>query len=188
VGKFFLGLFVILLLLTGGVYYVGRTTGNDFGLGGIILKKGTINFSTQAFGNGNPIPLDYTCDGKDVSPVLLIDRVPGDAKSLAIIVDDPSATPATFTHFMMFNIDPGVESIGTGEVPEGAIVANNDYGKNEYNGPCPPVGVHKYYFRIYALDTALYLDENAKRSNLDKAMKGHIIARGEFYGEYAKNN
>lgn len=186
-GKFFLGFIIVALLLGAGVYYVYTTTGSKFGLSQIVLTKGTIDFSTQAFANGNPIPAEFTCDGKNINPVLLIDRAPEDAKSLAIIIDDPGATPQTFTHFLMFNINPRVASIDAGEVPEGAVIATNDYGKMEYDGPCPPIGVHKYYFRVYALDIMLTLDETAKRSDLDKAVKGHIIARGEFHGEYAKN-
>jgi Raf kinase inhibitor-like YbhB/YbcL family protein len=186
-GKFFLGLALILLVIAGAAYYFYNKSGSTFGLDQNLVVKGTINISSQEFLNGAIIPIKYTCDWQNINPSFSIDRVPGDAKSLVLIVDDPDAKP-TFTHWLVFNIDPMVTNIAEDSIPSGATVGTNDFGKSEYGGPCPPTGAHKYYFRIYALDTILTLDETARRADLDKAIGGHIIAKGEFYGEYEKNN
>lgn len=184
-GKFFLGLTLILLIIAGGAYYFYGRSGSSYGLNKNVLVKGRINISSQEFLNGAVIPIKYTCDWQNISPTLSIDRVPGDAKSLVLIMDDPGAKPV-FTHWMVFNIDPGTSDILEATIPPGATVGTNDFGEPKYAGPCPPTGVHKYYFRIYALDNVLTLDETAGRADLDKAMNGHIIAKGEFYGEYEK--
>lgn len=178
-GKFFFGILVF-AGLAGFLFY-------KYFYNGTIFSTGTINFTVQEFGRGELIPQKFTCDGADISPSYLIERVPQDAKSLVLIVDDPDATPETFTHFIMFNIDPDIGSIDQGITPSGVTVATNDFGKKEYNGPCPPIGTHEYFYRIYALDTQLLLTDEAKRSDIDNAVKGHVIAKGEYTGSYIKN-
>lgn len=177
-GKFWFGI-LLFLALAGGIFYkyFWNTT---------IFMKGTIAFSVQEFSNGELIPKKFTCDGSDISPSFLIERVPGDAKTIAIIVEDPDAEAKTFTHYMLLNIDPQIGSIDQGVTPANAIIATNDYGKQEYNGPCPTLGSHKYTFRVYALDTEIDLPESATRPEVDKAMRGHIIAKGEYFGQYSK--
>lgn len=176
-GKFLFGL-LLLLALAGGIFY-------KYFYNGSIFSKGTIDFSVQEFSEGGLIPKKFTCDDKDISPSFLIERVPGDAKSLTIIMDDPTA-PSTFTHYILTDVDPQIGSIDQGVVPSSGNVLTNDYGKQEYDGPCPTLGTHKYVFRVYALDTTLNLPDSSKREDVDKAMQGHIIAKGEFSGEYTK--
>lgn len=184
--KFILIVILLLSVSVGAFYYLDKSTINRSGR--LLLSKGTINFGTQEFAQGLPIPTKFTCNGRDINPTLYIERVPQDAKSLVIIMDDPDATPDTFTHWILFNIDPSEELLEEGEIPAGAVLATNDFGKTQYAGPCPPLGIHRYFYRIYALDTKLTLDEKATRTDVDQAIKGHIITTGETYGEYSKGD
>lgn len=177
-GKFWFGI-LLFLALGGGIFY-------KYFFDKTIFSKGTIAFSVQEFSNGELIPKRFTCEGPDISPSFLIERVPGDAKSLAIIVEDPDATPEVFTHYILLNVDPQIGSIDQGVIPANTIVATNDFGKQEYNGPCPSLGSHKYVFKVYALDSEINLPESAKRAEVDNAMRGHIIAKGEYSGTYSK--
>lgn len=171
---------IVILLALGGIYYYA-----SYGLGikKSILTKATISISSQEFSKGSSIPLRFSCEGGNVSPSLVLDRVPFDAKSLVLIVDDPDSGTTAFNHWIVFNIDPSITNIEEGKIPN-ALLGTNDFGELKYMGPCPEVGKHKYYFRIYALDTILDLDEGVKRPVLDKAMEGHIIASGETFGTY----
>jgi Raf kinase inhibitor-like YbhB/YbcL family protein len=111
--------------------------------------------------------------------------VPGNAKSLAIIVDDPDAPGGLFTHWLVWNIDAKATEIAENSAPAGAAQGTNDFGKRGYAGPCPPSGTHRYFFKVFALDTKLALNSGAKRAALDDAMRGHVIARGELMGRCA---
>jgi Raf kinase inhibitor-like YbhB/YbcL family protein len=185
--KFTLWFLVPILIIAGYGYYTYRTTGYAFGLDQTILSKGVINITSQSFINGGNIPSDFTCDGQDLSPTFLLERVPDYAKSLALILDDSNSNPKYFTHWLAFNIGPYTTSIESTKVLGGAIVGTNDYGNPEYDGPCPPKGeTHKYTFTIYALDTTLNLDEKAKRADLDNAMKGHFVATGKITVTYTR--
>ncbi|HTK03814.1 MAG TPA: YbhB/YbcL family Raf kinase inhibitor-like protein [Alphaproteobacteria bacterium] len=135
-----------------------------------------VAISSQEFTNGGAIPLRFTCNGDNINPPLIFDRVPGDAKSLVLIVEDDKA----FTHWSVFNIDPTITNIEEGKIPE-ALEGTNDFGELKYMGPCS-TEKHKYYFKVYALDTLLSLDEGAKKSEIETAMQKHIIAKGELYG------
>jgi Raf kinase inhibitor-like YbhB/YbcL family protein len=186
-GKFTLGFILVILIIGGCAYYIYRTTGYKFGLDSTILSKGTINISTQDFIDGGKIPADFACDGRNVSPTFLLEHIPSDSKSLVIILDDSDSNPKYFTHWMAFNIDPGVSTIESSKVLGNATVGINDFGNPEYDGPCPPVGeTHNYYFRIYALDRVLNLAPNSKRTNLDAAISGHVIAKGQITGTYSR--
>lgn len=146
----------------------------------------TLKISSSAFRNGEAIPKKYTCDGENVSPALSIREVPKGAKSLVLIVDDPDAPSGTFTHWILFNIDPKTSEIREGNVPAGATQGINDFGKLEYGGPCPPTGTHNYFFKVFALDTVLTFSESPKKSELEAAMSGHILASGELVGKYSR--
>jgi Raf kinase inhibitor-like YbhB/YbcL family protein len=141
---------------------------------------------SPAFRLNELIPKKYTCDGKDVNPPLLIESIPSGAKSLALIVDDPDAPVGTWVHWVVWNISPGTREIKEDSVPKGAEQGVNDFRKNDYGGPCPPSGTHRYFFKLYSLDTVLNLSSKAKKSDLERAMKGHILEKAELVGLYRR--
>ena len=141
--------------------------------------------TSSAFQNGGNIPSKFTCDGSNASPPLQITGIPSEAKTLLLIADDPDAPGGLFTHWLVWNISSETNSIAEGSAPKG-VHGTNDFGKSGYGAPCPPSGAHRYYFRVFALDRELALPAGAKRSQLDAAMKGHIIAQGELRGRYAR--
>jgi Raf kinase inhibitor-like YbhB/YbcL family protein len=152
----------------------------SFAAGGAKMKM-----TSSAFQEGASIPSKFSCDGANTSPPLQIAEVPSGAKSLALIVDDPDAPSGLFTHWMVWNISPQTSTVAEGSVPKG-VHGTNDFGKSGYGGPCPPSGAHRYYFKIFALDRELDLPSGAKRSQLDAAMKGHVVAQGELMGRYSR--
>lgn len=183
--KFFIGLLIIFLVFIGVVFYY-YTTGNTFGLGKTIFYRPTISVSSTEFANGELIPKKFTCDDADTNPPFLFDRVTPNAKSLVFIVEDVDTKPV-FTHWIVFNIDPKTINIDKPSDLVGASVGTNSFGKIEYDGPCPPKNSsHKYYFRLYALDTVLNLPEGAGRSEIDAAIKDHKIGWGETFGTYSR--
>jgi len=146
---------------------------------------------STAFSEGEMIPTRYTCDGPDVSPDLSWSGVPETAKSLALICDDPDAPMGTWVHWVLFNI-PSRASGLPAEVPPDAALENgaghgtNDFGRLGYGGPCPPGGTHRYFFKLYALDTELNLDSGVTKDQLLEAMQGHILAEGQLMGKYKR--
>lgn len=151
-----------------------------------VIKEGGLKISSPVFENNGYIPRRYTCDGKNVSPPLEIENVPQEAKSLALILDDRDAPRGTFVHWIAWNIDPSIKESRESSVPKGAVQGMNDFKRRNYGGPCPPSGTHRYYFNIYALDTRLTLHHNSKKADLEKAMKGHVIARAQMMGLYKR--
>jgi Raf kinase inhibitor-like YbhB/YbcL family protein len=151
----------------------------------IAAGEARIKVTSSAFQEGGNISSKFTCDGSDTSPPLQIGGVPPGAKSLVLIVDDPDAPGGLFTHWLVWNIPPHTNSIAEGSAPKG-VQGANDFGKSGYRGPCPPPGTHRYSFKIFALDRELELGSGAKRSQVDAAMKGHVIAQGELIGRYAR--
>ncbi len=145
-----------------------------------------LRISSPAFEDNGSIPGKYTCDGMDVNPPLRIGGVPPGAKSLALIVDDPDAPGGVWVHWVAWNIDPAVAEIGEHSVPKGALQGINDFRKHGYGGPCPPSGTHRYFFKLYALDTLLSISANAGKTELEKAMKRHIIAETQIVGLYKR--
>ena len=141
--------------------------------------------TSSAFEQGGNMPAKFTCDGSDTSPPLQITGIPPNAKTLVLIADDPDAPNGLFTHWLVWNIRPQTNSIAEGSAPKG-VQGANDFGKTGYRGPCPPSGTHRYSFKIFALDRELDLRTGVKRSQVDVAMKGHIIAQGELVGRYAR--
>jgi len=166
--------------IAGGAVAILLTAIASLAAGGATMK-----ITSSAFHEGANIPSKFTCDGSDTSPPLQIAGVPSGAKSLVLIVDDPDAPSGLFTHWLVWNIPPQTGSIAEGSAPQG-VQGANDFGKSGYRGPCPPPGTHRYSFKIFALDHELELRSGAKRSQVDAAMKGHVIAQGELVGRYAK--
>lgn len=142
-------------------------------------KTGILKISSPAFENNKPFPKKYTCDGVNVNPPLTIENVPREAKSLALILDDKDAPRGTYVHWILWGIHPGLAEIRENSVPEDAVQGRNDFKKNNYGGPCPPSRAHRYVFKVYALDVQLKLDPISMKADLEKAMEGHVIARGE---------
>ena len=148
--------------------------------------KNMMTITSPAFKNGDPLSQDYTCDGAGTNPPLIFSNVPYGAKSLALIADDPDAPRGTFTHWVVFNIDPKVREIPTEGTPRTALIGKNDFGGNEYGAPCPPSGTHRYFFRLYALDSDLNLSAGASRAKVEAALKAHIIEQAEIFSTYKK--
>jgi Raf kinase inhibitor-like YbhB/YbcL family protein len=146
-----------------------------------------MNITSPAFKHNEMIPVKYTCDGADVNPPLLFEDVPANAKSLALIVDDPDAPRGTWVHWVVWNIAPDTREVPEKSVPKGALQGMNDFRKKDYGGPCPPSGTHRYFFKLYALDGVLTLGKNADKAALEAAMQGHIISQAEIIGLYKSN-
>jgi hypothetical protein len=145
----------------------------------------SVSVTTPAFQAGGDIPPKFTCNGTNVNPEIKINGVPSEAKSLVLIVDDPDAPRGLFTHWIVWNIDPKATDIGESSAPAGGVQGTNDFGKRNYGGPCPPSGTHRYFFKIFALDTKLDLKPSARRAELDAAMRGHTLAQGELMARYS---
>jgi len=145
-----------------------------------------LTITSSAFANGAKIPPKYTADGGDVNPPLMISGVPVGTRSLALIMDDPDAPVGTWDHWIVFNIPPDVTEIAENSIPENALIGRNSWGRNDYGGPSPPSGTHRYFFKLYALDTELDLPFGTKKAKLEAAMKGHILADAEFVGLYSR--
>jgi Raf kinase inhibitor-like YbhB/YbcL family protein len=146
----------------------------------------TLTITSPAFRSGEFIPSKYTCDGADVNPALAIGNVPSEAKSLAIIMDDPDAPSGMWVHWVVWDIDPKTQEIPEDSVPVGAQLGMNDFRKTPYGGPCPPAGTHRYFFKLYALDRVLSLGPGTNKITLEKAMKGHVLEQAELMGRYRR--
>ena len=146
------------------------------------MKELTV--SSPAFENNKLIPSKYTCDGDNVNPPLTIEDTPKETKSLVLIVDDPDAPMGTWDHWIVWNILP------TSKIEENTIPGTegiNTARKHSYGGPCPPWGTHRYFFKVYALDTKLDLSPNSNKKDVEKAMQGRILAKGELIGLYRRS-
>ena len=145
---------------------------------------GSIKVTSTAFGEGAMIPKKYTCDDQNVSPQIAWTGVPAGTKSIALICDDPDAPVGDWVHWVVYNMPAATKELAEGvrTLPAGSKQGTNDFRKLDYGGPCPPSGVHRYYFKIYALDTPLSLGEGATKAQLLKAMEGHILDQGALMG------
>jgi Raf kinase inhibitor-like YbhB/YbcL family protein len=152
---------------------------------------GSIKLTSTAFKEGEPIPRQYTCDGVNVSPSLEWSGVPKSAKTLVIFADDPDAPAGTWVHWVLYNLPADnigmVENLpATDELRAGGFQGKNDFGKIGYGGPCPPSGTHRYFFKIYALDSELPLKAGATKAEVEKAMEGHVVTQGQLMGTYRR--
>jgi Raf kinase inhibitor-like YbhB/YbcL family protein len=145
-----------------------------------------MKITSSAFQEGGTIPEKFSKNGQNVNPELRIEGVPAEAKSLVLIVDDPDAPVGLFTHWLVWSIDPKTSEVAENSVPKGAVQGTNDFPGSGYDGPQPPSGTHRYYFKIFALDRVLDLKSGAKRRDVDAAMRGHILAQSELMGRYSK--
>ena len=148
-------------------------------------RFGNMKLSSSAFEDNMSIPSEYTCDGADVSPPLSFSNVPNSTKSLALIMDDLDAPAGTWVHWLVWNIPANKTGFSKGEnvtFPQG----KNDFGNLRYGGPCPPSGVHHYYFKLYALDITLDLNKGSTKEQLESAISGHIIEEAQLIGTYER--
>lgn len=146
-----------------------------------------MKITSPSFAHNQNIPPKYTCDGENINPPLQFSDIPVDAKSLVLISDDPDAPMGTWVHWTIWNIDPKITEIVENNVPAGAIEGTTSFGEIGYGGPCPPSGVHRYFFKLYALDTKLDLQTSSKKEDLEKAMRKHILASAEIIGMYTRS-
>jgi len=144
--------------------------------------------TSSAFARGEAIPAAYTCDGLDKSPPLSWTEPPAGTQSFALIVTDPDAPTGTWVHWVAYNIPAEVRSLSEGVVDDaglsGGVHGKNSWGRSNYGGPCPPSGTHRYFFKLYALDTLLSVEGDATQRRLLAAMQGHILAETELMGTY----
>ena len=151
-----------------------------------------MNLSSPSFKNGADIDKRFTCDGADVSPQLVWSDAPADAKTFALLVDDPDAPVGNWNHWTIWNVPASAHGLSEGtpkeaRLPDGSQQGLNDFHKPGYNGPCPPQGKpHRYYFKLFALDTKLELKPTATKKELEAAIKGHILAQAEWMGRYRR--
>lgn len=151
-----------------------------------------LEIKTTAFLSGGDIPKKFTCDGPDVSPALAWNEPPSATKSFALISDDPDAPVGTWVHWVMYNLPGSTRQLPenvskTNQVSSGGLQGTNDFGRVGYGGPCPPPGKpHRYFFKLYALDSVLNLRPAATKKELEQAMKGHILAQAELIGRYGR--
>lgn len=151
-----------------------------------------IPLSSSAFEEGGMIPREYTCDGADVSPPLSWGALPDGTVSLALIVEDPDAPMGTWVHWVLYNLPADLRDLPQGVAPGPSLPfdgqqGKSSFGKLAYGGPCPPSGTHRYYFRLYALDTRLELGAEAGKKEVLRAMEGHILGQGQLMGRYKRS-
>ena len=151
----------------------------------------SIQLTSDAFAPEGPIPAQYTCTGSDISPSLTWSEPPTGTQSFALIMDDPDAPAGMWVHWVLFNIPPSSRGLpeaipSEGTLSDGSMNGKNSGGNSGYNGPCPPSGTHRYFFKLYALDEMLGLSPGADKGELLKAMEGHILAQGELMGTFSK--
>jgi Raf kinase inhibitor-like YbhB/YbcL family protein len=151
----------------------------------------SIILESAAFAQNQAIPSKYTCTGADVSPPLSWKNIPETAKSLVLICDDPDAPAGTWVHWVCYDIPPAVHALSEGipkddTLPTGGKQGITDFGRIGYGGPCPPSGTHRYFFKMYALDIVLGLPAGKPKKDVERAMKGHVLAQGQLIGTYSK--
>lgn len=158
-------------------------------------KPVTLKFESEAFTEGAAIPRKYTCEGEDISPPLIWSGIPQGTKSLALIVDDPDAPDPkapkmTWVHWVLYNIPPDLSGLAEGIMPDalpaGTMTGFNDWKKANYGGPCPPIGRHRYFFKLYALDSVLTGLKHPGKAALEAAMRDHVLAQAILMGTYEK--
>ena len=151
-----------------------------------MKRGGKMKLESLAFKYNQMIPSKYTCEGEDINPSLKISGVPKNAKTLVLIMDDPDAPMGTWVHWLVWNMSPQTTEILENSVPDQSSEGTTSWGRSGYGGPCPPSGTHRYFFKLYALDTELSLPPQTDKVGLEKAMTSHILDKTELIGLYKK--
>jgi Raf kinase inhibitor-like YbhB/YbcL family protein len=147
----------------------------------------TASLTSAAFSDGETIPRRYSCEGEDLIPPLEWSGLPPETAEVAILVDDPDAPGGTFTHWVVWGVDPSAGGVSEGQVPEGAGQGSNDFGRSGYGGPCPPRGrTHRYFFTLFALGEEISLEEGASAEELRAAVEGKILAKAQLMGRFER--
>ena len=151
----------------------------------------TLTITSTAFAAGKPIPADYSCDGKGISPPLAWSGAPAGTQAFALIMDDPDAPSGTYVHWVIYNVPAASQGLSEGipgdaKLVDGTLQGSNSSRRTGYAGPCPPSGTHRYFIKLYALDTNLELASGASKEQLLKAMQGHVLAQGDLMGTYSR--
>lgn len=186
-------IFIFGLSRNGAVNTDQSSSANEIAKQSFLSASSTSNMQliSSAFSNGGSIPKEFTCEGQSVNPPLTFEGIPDNAKSLVLIMDDPDVPrnlkpDGMFDHWVVFNMEPSTRGINTGE--HIGTEGSNGSGKPGYTGPCPPDREHRYFFRLYALDTKLTLRSGATKAEVLDALKGHIVAESELMGRYNKQS
>jgi Raf kinase inhibitor-like YbhB/YbcL family protein len=153
-----------------------------------MAQSSSFRLTSPAFEHEGLIPQIYTCDGNDISPPLKWEGAPAATQSFALISDDPDAPMGTWDHWLLFNIPASIHEFSQHltALPAGTKVGKNSWGREDYGGPCPPDRIHRYFFKLYALDALLNLENGASKSAIEQALEGHILASTELMGRYGR--
>jgi Raf kinase inhibitor-like YbhB/YbcL family protein len=179
-----IGLAARLIALIGLLVLAGCQSGDQLAAEGGNMMA--ISITSSAYNEGDKIPRLYTCDDQNVSPPLAWTGVPTNTVSLAVIMDDPDAPAGTWSHWVLFNLPPGLAGLEQG-ANGGGMEGKNDFGRLGYGGPCPPRGsTHRYYVKIYALDRTLDLKAGVSKTQVESAMRGHVLGQGQLMGRYGR--
>lgn len=170
---------VLILAVAAAFFCCGNSTAQKYEEGGQEMK-----ITSPSFKNNEKMPVKFTYDGEDINPSLRIENLPEGTKSLALIVDDPDAPMKTWVHWVVYDI-PLINRIDEDSIPGKQGI--NDSGAKDYHGPCPPSGTHRYYFKIYALNKILALNDGISKMDLEKAMQGSILSSAELVGLYNRD-
>jgi Raf kinase inhibitor-like YbhB/YbcL family protein len=166
------------IIILFGIFLLAHGGGEIDAQGG-----GKMKITSPDFNNNELLPKKFTCDGEDVSPGLVIESIPQQAKSLALVVDDPDAPMGTWVHWVVYDM-PLSSRIEQNSIPGKQGI--NDFGRRNYGGPCPPSGTHRYFFKVYALDAMLNLKEGLSKKELEHFLQGHILEKAELLGLYKR--
>lgn len=181
--------FLFIILILGIVFMVlpelakfRRTVNTD----NYVVNTDNMFIQIAEFKDGESIPSEYGCKGKNISLLIAINGVPEQAKSLVLIMDDPDAPVGRWFHWLIWNLPVDTKVIDRDNLPESAVIGKNSSGNNSYDGPCPPYGTHHYYFKLYALNIVLDLNNEIEGLDLEKELEGHIISRAQYMGTYSR--
>ena len=184
--KFLIAILILAIFIFGSIFIKNIVKKKAAVQNNIISNQISMKITSPAFQNNETIPKRYTCDGENINPPIYFEDLPQGTKSLVLIVDDPDAPRGNFLHWLVFNIPPETKLIEENSIPQEAKLGKNDFGKTSYGGPCPPYGQHRYYFKLYALDTVLDLENGATLNEVKSAMRNHILAEAELLGLYQR--